>query len=186
MKRRTAKALASIGIVVMILGLFFYIYEFPHTKNIYLAVLTTTAFSFSKGEYVEGDFTVSGGNEKVEFSVKDPYGTVIYDAIANSRLAFVFTTIYEGVYSFVFVNLESTPKTIFLSVQMPAISGGLSLLLVGIGALILSIGLFGYFREKRKQSGKTETQTLHSPPSSSLVSSHKIPFRFSYNFSALV
>jgi hypothetical protein len=164
MKRRTAIALASVGIVVMIFGLFFYICKFPHTQNIYLAVIRTTTFSFSKGEYVELHFNVSGGNQQVLWSIKDTNGMEIKSGSATNWTALDFVAEQEGAYSFVFVNNENTPKTIFLSVQMPAISGGLSLLLAGIGALILTPGLFGYFREKRKQSGRTGTQTIPPPP----------------------
>lgn len=163
MKRKTAEMLASIGIVLIIVGLFFYFFpiKLPDNNTYELDPLRGISITThrDKGERVEGYFTVLGGNEEIEFTIKDPYGTIIYDAgIVKGRRDFIFTTEFEGVYTYFFGNEQSNSgKTIFLTEQR-VFTHGLDIAIVGIGVGILILGLAGFYEDKLRQSQKQTTE----------------------------
>ena len=169
MRRRIAGTLFAIGVVILGLGLSFYLnpIKFPRDHIFDLGPLGGVSHSFhgDKGERIEGYFTIVGGNEEVEFTAKDPYGAFIYNSEAvTSRGEFAFTAEHDGVYTFFFRNKQNSGKMLFLTEQKPIMGGVLSLGLAGIGVLILVLGLFGLFEERLKQVGRKVEQP--SPPPS--------------------
>jgi hypothetical protein len=169
MKRRIVELLTSIGIVLMVLGLLFYIAPIKLPRNDVTDLKANLGVSISshrdKGERVESYFTVRFGNEEVEFSIKDPYGTVIYNTgTVKSRCDFAFTTEYEGVYTLNFFNSENTGKTIFLTEQVTILGGSLNLVLIGIGVLLVILGAIGFYEERLKANKKVEATTTSPPP----------------------
>jgi hypothetical protein len=168
-KRRIAGTLFAIGVVVLGLGLSFYLnpIKFPRDHIFELGPLSGVSQSSHRdnGERVEGYFTVAGGNEEVEFTAKDPYGACIYNSEAvTSRGEFAFTAEHDGVYTLFFRNKQDSGKMLFLTEQKPVMGGVLGLGLAGIGVLILVLGLFWLFEERLKQVGKKVEQP--SPPPS--------------------
>lgn len=158
MKRRIAETLFFIGVVVLVLGLLFYLNPIKLSQNDTIDLDPLDGVSQSshrdKGERLEGYFTVIGGNEEVEFTVKDPYGAFIYNVgSVTSRGEFAFTAEHDGVYTFFYGNKQNSGKTVFLTEQKTVMGGGLSLGLAGLGVLILVLGLSGFFEERLKHVG---------------------------------
>lgn len=166
--KRTSELLIFIGISVMVLGLLFYFspIKSPYNDNFDIDPLRGISLTShrDKGERVEGYFTVLGGNEEIEFTIKDPYGAIIYDAgIVKSRKDFAFTTEFEGVYSLFFENKQNSEKHVFLTTQRTFIGDGLALAIALIGVGILIFGLAGFYAERLKRAGKkVETEVTHS------------------------
>lgn len=167
MKRKTAESLAFLGIVIMVLGLFFYLSPLKFSQNDTTELDPQRGVAISshrdKGERVEGYFTVRWGNEEVEFSIKDPYGVIIYNAgTVKSRHDFAFTTEHDGIYTLAFYNRQDTSKTVFLTEQR-TFTRGLDLALVGIGIGLLIMGLAGFYEEKLRQSSRKVEQPPPPP-----------------------
>lgn len=161
-----AKVLTFVGILIMIVGLFFYLFPYITSRmrtedhSVSAMQRLTLTMHFEKHERLEGYFTVRGGNDDVKFYIKNPYGAVILDAgMVTGRHDFAFTAEHEGVYTLYFDNTFSliTSKTIFLSyrITVKSILYDLSLPITVVGVAILAWGLISIYEKKMKEKKAT-------------------------------
>lgn len=173
---RLTKLLMFLGLVVLIVGLFFYLFPYgmSNTKTDSFQVpnlqTATSTFVLNKGERIEGYFTVIGGWNDIKFNIQDPYGSVILNAgTVTGRRDFAFTAEHSGAYTLFFDNGYSlfTSKTIFLSYSgTVAFPRDLSLVLalMGFGILLLGLARVGQAWEKEKK----QTAKVPPPPPTNL------------------
>lgn len=148
----TSKLLIVIGFVFVAVGLalFFSPIRIPQTAVHDMGPGPGSHFGmgfgvWEKGEEVAVNFTVSGGDEQIEFHMEDPFRTIIYNETVKHGLDFTFTAETEGSYSLDFQNLQSdSGKTITITRQR-IVTRGLDLTLVGAGIIVILIGL-GLFK----------------------------------------
>jgi hypothetical protein len=175
---RLTKLLLSLGFVVLVVGLFFYLV--PHvgmsntkTDNFQVPPLqyVTSTFVLSQGDRIEGYFTVLGGGNDINFNIKDPYASTILDAgRVTGRRDFAFTAEYSGAYTLTFDNSFSilTSKNVFLSyssnVAFPSL---IAVVIALIGLLILIGGLSRVSQAWAKEKKKQMANVPPPPPSSS-------------------
>ncbi len=101
---------------------------------------------WGKGEEVAVNFTVSGGDEQIEFSIEDPFRTTIYNETVKNGLEFTFTAEIDGSYSLNFHNLQSeSGKTITITHQR-IVTQGLDVTLIGAGVIIVIMFGLGFFK----------------------------------------
>lgn len=161
-----AKVLTYVGFVILLVGLFFYLYPYITTKtrtedyDVPALQTLTLTMHFEEGERIEGYFTVRGGNDDVKFYIKNPYGAIILDAgMMTGRHDFAFTAEHTGVFTLYFDNTFSllTSKTIFFSYQLTVrtILDELRLPMVLVGVGILSVGLLSMYEKKIKERKQT-------------------------------
>lgn len=152
-----AETLISIGIALMVLGLFFYMFPLTITTTDDYNIEPLLRFSLTqhreKGERIEGYFTVLGGNEEIEFSIKDPYGVLIYDAgVVKSRNDFALTAEHSGMYTLFFRNKQQSGKVVFLTRQTIITTANLCLGIAIIGICILVIGSLDIYQKRLKKA----------------------------------
>jgi len=154
-----AEALATIGIVVTVLGLLFFtsILILPSTDDYDISPggeMSLTRHR-EKGERIEGHFTVLGGNEEIEFYVEDPFGVIIHDAgIIKSRHDFALTTEHSGVYTLFFGNKQQSGKVVLLSRKMIIIGPNVSLAITILGILFLILGMIDIYQKRQKTKAR--------------------------------
>lgn len=65
----------------------------------------TIAVNLEAGQIVEGDFSISGQEDYIDFYIKDPFGGLLYDVNrAGGSLQFTAEAIYSGVHTLYFDN----------------------------------------------------------------------------------
>lgn len=159
MKSAIPWTLITVGAILVVLGLFFYLSPVKQTQNNVMTVpsgvdvATVEDFIYSKGVKLEGYLTIRNGNEEITFRLEDPYGvTTLNPGLITSRYDFAFTTAQEGIYRLSFINNENASKAVYLTIKQTLIGGeSWWLLLAGIGALILVLGLCALSVEKRNK-----------------------------------
>jgi hypothetical protein len=171
---RLSKSLLFLGIVVLIIGLYFYLVPLgmsnTKTDNFQVSPLQyrTVTFILNKGDRIEGYFTVLGGSNDIRFNIKDPYASTILDAgTVTGRRDFAFTAEYSGAYTLTFDNSYSllTTKTVFLSYSSTvAFPSAIAIAIALIGLLILIFGLSRVFQAWAKEKQKQQTTTMPPPP----------------------
>lgn len=129
----------TVGIIILVMSLFLYIspIEFKSTEDFTISAKQGISRDqhYERGERIEGYFTVRSGNEQVEFSIKDPYGTVVYDpGTVTSRHDFGITTEHSGVYQLFWGNTDDSARIVYLTVI-----NRISILSLIIGLAILGI-----------------------------------------------
>jgi hypothetical protein len=150
--KNTSKLLIVIGFVFIAVGLalFFSPIRIPQATVHDMGPGPGSHFGmgfgvWEKGEKVAVNFTVSGGDEQIEFRIEDPSRTTIYNATVKHGLDYTFTAETEGSYSLEFQNLQSeSGKTITITHQR-IVTRGLDLTLIGAGVIIvimIGLGLF--------------------------------------------
>lgn len=175
---RLSKSLLFLGFIVLVVGLYFYVSPYL-TTNTTTDTFTVQALHYnvastqlSKGDRVEGYFTVVGGNGDIDFRIKDPYGSVILDAgRVTGRRDFAFTAEFSGTYTYYFDNTFSliTSKTVFFSHNETIVAFPRDLTLVGalIGLMIVLLGISrvaqAYVKEK-KQMANVPPPPPNNPP----------------------
>lgn len=155
-----AETLITIGIVLIGLGLIFYVFPLTITTTDDYDIASLQKFSLTqhhgKGERIEGYFTVLGGNEEIEFYIKNPYGVVIYDAgVVKSRNDFALTAEHSGMYTLFFGNKQQSGKVVFLTHQTIITTTNLCLAIAIIGICILVIGSLDIYQKKLKKAKQT-------------------------------
>lgn len=168
---RLSQTLIFLGFVVLIVGLYFYIFPYlttnTRTDTFDVSALHSQIMSvqLNKGDRCEGYFTVIGGNGDIDFRIKDPYGSVILDAgRVTGRRDFAVTAEYSGTYTFYWDNTFSliTSKTVFFSHNWTVVAfpRELTLLVALLGLLLVILGSSriaqAYVKEKK--------QTASPPP----------------------
>jgi hypothetical protein len=58
----------------------------------------------SKGDVLEGYLTVRGGNDDIQFYVKDSYGNVVLNVSVRGRYDFQYSATSEGFHTLYFDN----------------------------------------------------------------------------------
>lgn len=169
-----AKVFMYIGAVLIIVGLFFYLSPYTtSTKtedyDVHRGIMLELTWpDLEKGERIAGYFTIRGGNEEVEFYIKDPYGAIIHDAgTVKSRHDFAFTAEHSGVYSLYFENYAGTSdKQIFVTYEtkFKSIFHDLSLPIVLLGTLILIAGLLSFYEKRLKERKKATLSVRTEQP----------------------
>jgi hypothetical protein len=125
MKRKVASVLISAGIAMFVLGLiltFFWMEGSPGPRDYVVQAGGKLELSWylQPGDRTEGSFTASGGSEETRFSIKNPFGAIIYSVEVKGRYDTGFTAQDSGVYSFIFENLDQTnDESIFVSFRSP-------------------------------------------------------------------
>ena len=150
--KNTSKLLIVIGFILIAVGLalFFSPIRMPQTGVHKMGPGSgTLGMGFGvwgKGEEVSVNFTVSGGDEQINFRIKDPSRTTIYDETVKQRLDYTFTAETGGSYSIEFQMLQSDyEKTITITCQR-IVTRGLDLTLVGAGVIIVIMFGLGLFK----------------------------------------
>ena len=147
----TSKLLIVIGFVFVFVGvvLIFSPIRLPQTVSYDMGSgshFGTAIGSWGKGERVVVNFTVSGGNEQIDFHIEDPTGTTIYNTSVKSRLDYEFTAELEGSYSLNFHNPESDPEKIITIAHQRMWSQGPDITLVSAGVIILFMVWIDFFK----------------------------------------
>lgn len=97
------------------------------------------------GYSAEGHFTVSGGDGGIEFNIRDPYRTIIYNATVYGEHHFTFTPETKGVYTLIFNNRlsDNTSKQVSLIWRgMPVMVGlGSRTWFVIVGSIVVILGV---------------------------------------------
>lgn len=135
-----------VGIIILIVSLFLYIspIEFKPTEDFTIPAKQGISRDqhYERGERIEGYFTVRSGNEQVEFSIKDPYGTAVYDpGTVTSRHDFGITTEHSGLYSLFWGNTDDYGKIVYLTAINRILSRSLIIGLAILGICVLFLGL---------------------------------------------
>jgi hypothetical protein len=167
-KRQTAQLLLFIGIAVLAVGLFLFlfppVFAYNNAAKIGPQKGVQIANPCYSGERIQGFFTVEGGNEEVEFCAIDPqfpvpYGVVIYNAgTVKSRHDFSFSVEHEGDYKLSFYNRQNTSITIDLTGTRIA-TRGYDYVVIFHGAFLLSLSLVFRRRRGLKFNPKTKPTT---------------------------
>jgi hypothetical protein len=109
--KNTSKLLIVIGFILIVVGLalFFSPIRMPQTAVYEMGPGSgTLGMGFGvwgEGEEVSVNFTVSGGDEQINFRIEDPSRTRIYDETVKQKLDYTFTAETEGSYSIEFQTL---------------------------------------------------------------------------------
>jgi hypothetical protein len=151
--KRTSKLVIVIGFVFVVVGLalFFSPIRLPQTTVHDMGPGPGSHFGTAfgvcgKDEKVAVNFTVSGGDEQINFHIEDPFRTTIYNETVKHRLDYTFTTEIEGSYSLNFHNLQSeSGKTITIT-QQRIVTRGTDLTLVGAGVIIVIMVWVDFFK----------------------------------------
>jgi hypothetical protein len=168
-----AAILTSIGIILTVLSLLFYISPF--------ALVSTESYDISPGggmsltqhleksERIESYFTVAGGNEEIEFYIKDPFGVIVHNGgIVKSRYDFALTTKHSGEYTLVFENKQQSGKVVLLSSKTPIMNPYASLITAILGILFLIIGMVDIY-QKRLKTRASEARAFFGHPSTEFL-----------------
>jgi len=92
------------------------------------------------------NFTVSGGDEQINFHIEDPFRTTIYNETVKHGLDFTFVAENDGSYSLNFHNLQSeSGKTITITSQR-IVTQGLDTTMIGAGVIIVIMFGLGLFK----------------------------------------
>jgi hypothetical protein len=147
----TSKLLIVIGFVFVFVGmaLIFSPIRIPQEIAYDLSPgshLGTAIGSWSKGEKIVVNFTVSGGDEQIEFHIEDPTGTTIYNTTVKSRLEYEFAAELEGSYSFNFHNPQTEPEKTLTMTHQRMWSQGPDITLVSAGIIILFMVWIDFFK----------------------------------------
>jgi hypothetical protein len=150
--KNTSKLLIAIGFILVVVGLalFFSPIRMPQTVVYEMGPGSGTlgmAFGvWEKGEEVSVNFTVSGGDEQVNFRIEDPSRTTIYDEMVKQRLDYTFTAETGGSYSIKFQTLQSEYEKTITLMRQRSVTRGLDLTLVGAGGIIVIMFGLGLFK----------------------------------------
>ena len=143
---KTSKLLIVIGFIFIVVGLTLYFSPImsSHTEVYDIGIGPGSDYGIAidqvKGKSVAVNFTVSGGDEKIDFHIEDPFHTTIYAETVINELDFDFIAEFEGRYRFVFINQQSeSGKTILLHEQLTVTRGvDITITIVGVSFLILA------------------------------------------------
>ena len=151
--KTTSKLLIVIGFIFIImgLGLLFSPIRLPHTEAYYMGPgpgthMGTGIGIWGKGDKIAVNFTVSGGDEQINFHIEDPFRTTIYNETVKQKLDYTFVAEIEGSYGLYFHNLQSeSGKTITITSQR-IVTQGLDITLIGAGVIIVIMIGLGFFK----------------------------------------
>ncbi|MBA7626899.1 hypothetical protein ES703_34357 [subsurface metagenome] len=151
--KTTSKLLIVIGFIFIAvgLGLLFSPIRLPHTEAHYMGPGPGTHFGtgfgiWGKGDKIAVNFTVSGGDEQINFHIEDPFRTTIYNETVKHGLDFTFVAENDGSYSLNFHNLQSeSGKTITITSQR-IVTQGLDTTMIGAGVIIVIMFGLGLFK----------------------------------------
>jgi len=151
--KTTSKLLIIIGFIFIAVGLslLFSPIRLPQTEAYYMGPGPGSHFGtgfgvWRKGEKVAVNFTVSGGDEQINFHIEDPFRTTIYNETVKHKLDYTFAAEIEGSYSLNFHNLQSdSGKTITITRQR-IVTQGLDITLIGAGVIIVIMIGLGFFK----------------------------------------
>jgi len=168
-----AEVLTVVGIVLTVLGLLFYISPFVLISTDNYDISSGGEMSLTryreKSERIEGYFTVTGGNEEIEFYIEDPFGVVIHNGgTVKSRHDFALTTEHSGVYTLIFENKQQSDKVVFLSGEMVIIGSDASLIIAILGILFLIIGMIDIYQKRLKTRKRDARAFFGHPPTAVL------------------
>lgn len=151
-KKRIGLVLLIAGIVLLIAGFYWtFIWMNVQLQQGSHVVKPGASFELSsylgKSERTEGGFTVNGGSEEANLTIKDPSGKTIYTWYAKGSYGNGFTAEETGVYTMIFRNLDNVnDETIdvqFLSPYEPRFivydQTGLPLMIAG--GIVLLFGI---------------------------------------------
>jgi hypothetical protein len=150
--KNTSKLLIVIGFILIVVGLalFFSPIRIPqtavHNMGPGSGSLGMGFGVWKKGEEVAVNFTVSGGDEQINFRIKDPSRTTIYNEIVKQRLNYTFTAETGGSYSIEFQNVQSDGEKTITITRQRIVTRGLDLTLVGAGVIIVIMFGLGLFK----------------------------------------
>jgi hypothetical protein len=151
--KNTSKLLIAIGFILIAVGLalFFSPIRIPQTAVHDMDPGPGSHMGMGFGVWGEGEkvavnFTVSGGDEQIDFRIEDPFRTTIYNEIVKHRLDYTFTAEIEGSYSIEFQNLQSDSGKTLTITRQRIVTRGLDLTLVGAGVIIVIMFGLGFFK----------------------------------------
>ena len=151
--KTTSKLLIAIGFIFIAvgLGLLFSPIRLPQTEAHYMGPGPGSHFGtgfgiWGKGDKIAVNFTVSGGDEQINFYIEDPFRTTIYNETVKHGLDFTFVAENDGSYSLNFHNLQSeSGKTITITSQR-IVTQGLDTTMIGAGVIIVIMFGLGLFK----------------------------------------
>jgi hypothetical protein len=171
MRKQTCLILIGAAIIVIGLALFLFPPEFSYRTTFNISA--QTAFEIANpcywNENVEGYFTVTGGNNTVEFCAVNheaptPYGVVIYNAeMVQNRHDFAFSSEQQLTYSLSFYNHQNSTITICLNSER-IVTRGYDLAIIHFGVLF-SILIFPIFKIQQKRAEFIKNQTTKTDTS---------------------
>ena len=148
--KTSSKLLIVIGLIFIAVGLalIFSPIRRPHTEDYYTGPGGHMGMGFGswrQGDRVAVNFTVSGGDEQIDFHIEDQLRTAIYNVTVKHGLDYTFTAENDGSYSLYFHNLQiDSGKTITITSQR-IVTQGVDITLIGAGVIIVimfGLGLF--------------------------------------------
>lgn len=139
MKKRLFVVAISLAFFLSLVSFVFAveIFNVPNLQNIVRTI------GLEKGDFVSGNFTVSGGSGDVNFYVTDPNGTEIMRFDRTTGISFSFSAINTGLYKMNFDNRFSlfSSKTVTLDYSVKSVVLGIPqdtlLLLLGVIAIVV-------------------------------------------------
>lgn len=173
--RRLTNSLIIVGLVTLIIGLYFDFFPYVTTRtwtdiyNIPNDEQAVSPIQLGRGDIYEGQFTVMRG-EAIDFSIRDPYGSLILNAgtVTGGR-DFSFTAESDGTYTKYFNNIVTTGyKTISDSYTItgaPIRDTWLPIAVVGLILTLFGLSRVGGAYLKEKQAANKPTP--QPPPTTS-------------------
>jgi len=156
--------LVILGIVALAIGclLIFYWKEgIPAAGTYKLAAEQELSGYLQRGDTAICNFTISGGNEQADFTIKNPFGVVVYNDSAESPYPYLhnFTARHSGRHSFIFENSENVTKFIQADFRSPLEPPHyiLGVLIVFGSIMILFFGMCGLWSCYRYGSKQLES-----------------------------
>lgn len=148
-RKPVALALLSIGIILFALGFFVAFYPRRGLEQGSYNVKAGGSFELSwyleKSDRTEGSFSVSGGNGRANFIVKNPSGEIIENWTAQGRYDNGFTAYETGTYTMIFKNLDNVNyQTIYVGFLSPydtILINPIGLLMIIASIVILIFGV---------------------------------------------
>lgn len=139
MKKRLFVVAISLAFFLSLVSFVFAveIFNVPNLQNIVRTI------GLEKGDFVTGNFTVSGGSGDVNFYVTDPNGTEIMRFDRTTGISFSFSATATGPYRMNFDNRFSlfSSKTVTLDYSVKSVVLGIPqdtlLLLLGVIAIVV-------------------------------------------------
>jgi len=159
MKRKAALVLLSAGIALCVVGFLLVLFwmDAPLKQGSHVVKVGGTfelSWYLQSGDRTEGGFTVSGGNEEANLSIKNPSGEIIYKWYAKGRYDNGFTAQDTGVYTMIFENLDPVnDQSIYVGFRSPyeprlTIYDGVGLLIMTMGSGMILFFVIGSLRNE--------------------------------------
>jgi hypothetical protein len=156
---RTATIIIFIGVALLGVGSSLFVNPLTthNTESLWINPMNgdDISFRFPSGDIVECSVTVRYGDERITTTVRDPIGEIVYQRMISGGDSFIVRAEREGVYSFSFLNLEDSNKTVYLTLERQILDRITVIGLLAFGVFLIVGGLYeNYQYNKRRMYGK--------------------------------